>query len=127
MDSYQLIATKDGKTGLVQITANSEAHAADQLQGQGYTDVHVPTYAAGIPMQPVVSSQLDSVGHDPATNTLAVRFKAKAGPGSLYVYDNVTAEQFATAQGAESFNSWFIANVKKKADEHPYRKVAETA
>lgn len=79
-----------------------------------------------IPLEPVTSSQLDSIGHDAATNTLAVRFKAKNGPGSLYHYQQVTPEQFSAMKAAESPNSWFIHNIKKQPDAHPYEKIIET-
>jgi hypothetical protein len=42
-----------------------------------------------IAMTEVQSSQIHSIGHHAPTLTLAVRFKAKVGRGSLYHYANV--------------------------------------
>ncbi len=81
---------------------------------------------AKIGLQPVESSQIHSIGHDASTNTLAIRFKNKAGgPGSLYHYSNFNAEQFAAFQGAESVGSHFYKHIKHKADVHPYIRVNE--
>ena len=44
-----------------------------------------------ITMHGVTSSQLKEIGHDPATNTLAVRFKHG---GTLYHYAGVDAKKF---------------------------------
>lgn len=73
----------------------------------------------------VSSSQLAAIGHDPDTNTLAIRFNGKGDkPGSLYHYDNFTAYQFAELTSAESKGSYFIRNVKNNPA-HPYRRVEE--
>ena len=80
----------------------------------------------GITMTPVESSQLAAIGHDPATNTLAVRFKGKGDqPGSLYHYRNFTAKDFEDFQKAESKGSHFIRNVKPYAETFPYSRVNE--
>ena len=59
-----------------------------------------------IPLQDVKSSQIHSIGHDPETNTLAIRFYRGYGreqrPGSLYHYANVDAAAFAAFRDAES-------------------------
>lgn len=78
-----------------------------------------------IPMIEVESSQIHSIGHDAQTNTLAIRFKSKAGAGSLYHYDNFTAEQFTAFRGAESIGSHFIRNIKNATEVHPFRKIDE--
>lgn len=78
-------------------------------------------------MIPVQSSQLAAVGHDPDTNTLAVRFNGKGDkPGSLYHYGNFTAYQFAELTSAESKGSYFIRNIKSNPA-HPYTRVEEKA
>jgi len=78
-----------------------------------------------IAMTPVTSSQIESIGHDAETNTLAIRFKnSKGGAGSLYHYDNFTAADFAAFRGAESTGKHFGAHVKSQAGKHPFRKVA---
>lgn len=43
-----------------------------------------------IELTPVESSQIAAIGHNPATNTLAIQFKGKGDkPGSIYHYDGV--------------------------------------
>lgn len=80
-----------------------------------------------IPLTPVESSQLAAIGHDPATNTLAIRFKAKGDrPGNLYHYQNVTAKDYEDFQKAESKGSHFIRNIKPYAETFPYSRIDET-
>lgn len=78
-----------------------------------------------ITMTPVESSQIHSIGHDPATNTLAIRFKGKNGPGSLYHYPNFNAVQFAAFQKAPSLGKHFGANIRGNA-KHPHSKIKES-
>ena len=61
-----------------------------------------------IAMQPVKSSQIQAIGHDTASNTLAVQFNS----GSVYHYPNFTPDQFKAFSGAESIGKHFGANVK---------------
>lgn len=77
-----------------------------------------------IPLTTVESSQLHSIGHDPKTNTLAIRFRSKAGAGSLYHYSNFTADDFAAFQASESKGSHFKQHIKPFADKYPYTKVS---
>ena len=79
-----------------------------------------------IALTPVESSQIAGIGHDPATSTLAVQFKKKAGPGSIYYYSNVPAQVFADFIGAESKGKYFGANIKSNAD-YPYQKIEPEA
>lgn len=73
----------------------------------------------------VESSQIYAIGHDAATNTLAVQFKNKAGePTSIYHYANFTAEQFELFKAAESIGSHFGKHIKMAVDAHPFQKVA---
>ena len=84
---------------------------------------HTP---ASIPMEPVVSSQIAEIGHDPETNTMAVRFPPKGGrPGALYHYDNVDAETFKSFRTADSIGSHFYRHIKPHADRYPYKKIVE--
>lgn len=79
-----------------------------------------------IPLTPVTSSQLAAIGHDPDTNTLAIRFNGKDGKlGGLYHYSNFTAEQFEAFQAAESKGSHFIRTIKPNADKFPYTRINE--
>lgn len=86
-----------------------------------------------IKLQTIKSSQLDGIGHDAATNTLAVQFKpnktaaAEGKPGPVYHYANVTAEDFEAMSGAESIGSHFYRTIKPAADKHPFTRIPETS
>lgn len=75
-----------------------------------------------VPLNPVKSSQIHAIGHDQATNTLAIQFKSKTGPGSVYHYPNVTAEQYAEMAKAESIGKHFGAHIKGNP-KHPHTKI----
>lgn len=80
-----------------------------------------------IEMIPVESSQIHSIGHDPATNTLAIRFKNWKGDStSLYHYENFTAESFAAFRNAESLGRHFGRFIKTQPVAYPYRKIDES-
>lgn len=81
--------------------------------------------AQTIPMLAVKSSQIAEIGHDPATGIMAVRFKSKTGPGSLYHYRNVTADDFEVFRTAESLGLHFASRFKARADKHPFERVLE--
>jgi len=78
-----------------------------------------------IEMLPVESSQIHSIGHDPETSTLAIRFKSHrdGSPTSLYHYRNVDAGLFSSMKGAKSVGSWFYQNLKPNAEDFPYTRV----
>lgn len=81
-----------------------------------------------IVLQPITSSKIHSIGHDPVNNRMAVRFKNwKGEPTSLYQYENVSADQFAAFQGAKSPGQHFGQVFQKDAKAFPYIKVDETA
>lgn len=86
--------------------------------------------AMRIDMQDVESSQIHSIGHDPATHTLAVRFYRgsgdKRGPGSLYHYANFDAADFAAFKAADSVGSYFGKNIKACPHKYPFKAIAET-
>lgn len=77
-------------------------------------------------MIPVVSSQIAAIGHHAESNTLAIQFpdKKDGSAGSLYHYENVTAEMFDQFRGAESIGSHFIKHIKPHADRFPYLKIS---
>lgn len=80
--------------------------------------------APSIPLTAVSSSQIEALGHDPATNTLAIQFKGKGDkPGSIYHYANVTPDLFEAFKGAKSIGSHFYAHIKPHADKFPYRRI----
>lgn len=72
-------------------------------------------------MQSVKSSQISEIGHDPETNTLAVKF----AKGGLYHYDGVTAAQFDAIKSAESIGSHLDKHIKKGG--HAFKKIDESA
>lgn len=82
-------------------------------------------------MQPVDSSQIVAIGHDPETNTLAIRFFSGWGEkkrvGSLYHYQNFTADDFAAFMAAESKGKHFGAHIKPSAEKYPYKKIEDAA
>ncbi len=59
-----------------------------------------------IAMTGVKSSQIESIGH--SGNTLAVKFKS----GGTYHYHDVTADQFAAMQKADSVGSHLHKHIK---------------
>ena len=77
-----------------------------------------------IDLQPVESSQIAAIGHCAETNTLAIQFKKKDGPGSVYHYANFTADDFAAFKGAESIGSHFGQHIKPATEKHPFTKVS---
>lgn len=84
-----------------------------------------------IAMQDVQSSQIAAIGHDPDTNTLAIRFYSGWGEkkrvGSLYHYSNFTAEDFEAFKNAESLGKHFGGQIKPFAEKYPYRKIEDAA
>ena len=79
-----------------------------------------------IALQPVKSSQVKAIGHDPATNTLAVQFAH--GAGAIYHYPNVTADMHAKFVGAKSIGKHFDQHIKPLAfEKYEAPKVEESA
>lgn len=80
--------------------------------------------AAAVPviaMDAVESSQIHSIGYDEASQTLAIRFKNKAGaPTSLYHYSDVTRSNFEALRDAESIGSHFYKHIKPLPERFPY-------
>ena len=64
-------------------------------------------------MQPVKSSQIAAIGHNPETNTLTVQFTGNNNkPGSVYNYANVTAAQFDDFFKSGSIGKHFAQHFK---------------
>jgi hypothetical protein len=76
--------------------------------------------ANSIPLTPVKSSQLAAIGHDAATETLAIQFLQKGQPGNVYHYRNFTAAEYAAFASAESAGSHFGKHIKPHGDKHPF-------
>lgn len=70
---------------------------------------HIPT--TDEQQAPVESSQIASIGHDPATNTLAVRFHSS---GDLYHYAGFSEKDFEAFKAAESVGKHFGSHVRNK-------------
>jgi hypothetical protein len=80
-----------------------------------------------ITMDSIESSQIDAIGHDAESQTLAIQFKAKGtAPGSVYHYSNVDAALFAEFRSAESIGSFFYKNIKPFKDKYPYVRIETT-
>lgn len=78
-----------------------------------------------IALTPIESSQLEAIGHDPATNTLAIQFKGRGdAPGSIYHYQNFTAHNYAEFLAAESKGSHFKKTIKPDVEGFPFEKVS---
>jgi hypothetical protein len=58
--------------------------------------------------QPVQSSNLKSVGHDPRSNELEVEFQG----GRVYSYSDVNVDEFGALMGASSIGSHFSNIIK---------------
>lgn len=84
------------------------------------------SYLNSLPLTPVQSSQIHSIGYDPASSTLVIQFPRKGDsgpePGSKYSYSNFTQEDYDAFMAAESKGSHFIKNIKNK-DQYPYQKL----
>lgn len=77
----------------------------------------------GIEMLPVDSSQIAAIGHNADNSTLAIQFKGRNGPGSVYHYQNVDAEAFEQFAASESIGSHFYKHIKPHADKFPFQKM----
>lgn len=86
---------------------------------------------SGITMIEVQSSQIVAIGHDPETNTLAIRFWNGYGDkrvvGSLYHYQNFNQADFEAFQAAESKGTHFGKFIRHETTKHPYTKIDERA
>lgn len=87
------------------------------------------TTVAAVPviaMDEVSSSQIHSLGYDAASETLAIRFKNKAGaPEALYHYASFTAENWEAFRTAESLGSHFHRVIKANPLRFPFAKIDE--
>jgi hypothetical protein len=63
-----------------------------------------------IPLEPVESSMLQSVGYDAGTRTLRVKFK----DGAMWDYADVDEPTFRKLHAAPSIGGYFIAHIRAK-------------
>lgn len=85
-----------------------------------------------VAMQPVDSSQIKEIGHDPQADRLYIRFHAKKGPGSVYSYENVPALNYQHLLGfspddgskidGHSIGRHFGQHFKSNSD-HPFKRL----
>ncbi len=74
-------------------------------------------------MQPVNSSHIHAVGHNPETRTLHIQFKDKDGnPTHTYEYGGVTTQQHQDLMLADSQGKHFQKHIRPK---HEGRKLEE--
>lgn len=81
---------------------------------QAFSDKTRPSIA----LQPVKFSQIKAIGYDDASMQLAVQFSS--GLGSLYVYPNVTRDEFEAFRDAKSIGIHFGKHIKAR----PFEKFA---
>jgi hypothetical protein len=65
---------------------------------------------------PVTSSNIRSIGYDPASSTLEIEFNS----GAVYQYANVPQTEYDSLMSASSHGSYFSANIKGR---YSYTKV----
>lgn len=80
------------------------------------------TTTPNITLCPCDSGLIHAHGFDPATGTLALQFKSKGGPGSIYYYANCTQDMYDELCAAESIGKFFAQRIKN-ANEHPFTKI----
>lgn len=61
-----------------------------------------------VKMEKVDSSNIDEIGHDETSNTLAVKFKN----GGTYHYHNVPKDKYEALKGARSIGSHLHTSIK---------------
>lgn len=77
-----------------------------------------------IALNPVPSNQIESIGYDSSTSTLAVRFRR--GTGAIYHYPGVLAATYDAFVEAESKGQFFDKNIKPLAfEKFPAEPVAD--
>ena len=76
-------------------------------------------------LTPVTSSQIQAIGYDDATKTLAVQFKSKGGAGAVYHYENVGPDVYHAFSKAESIGKFFATHIKAQPQKYPYTKVPQ--
>lgn len=83
--------------------------------------------ANSIPLVKVASSKIAAIGHDAATNTLAIQFLTKGQPGNVYHYSEFTSADYDAFSGAESIGKHFIAHIQPAKEKYPYKNMGVPA
>ena len=68
----------------------------------------------------VESKQIHAIGHDPETQTLAIRFKNWRGEITGLYHYSAPQKRFDELMTAESIGGYFNANIKPFPDKYPY-------
>lgn len=76
----------------------------------------IPVWLSGMYRQPVVSSNLSTVGYDPKSKTLEIEFKS----GGVYQYLGVPEFVYTGLMSASSKGKYFANSIK---DVYPFVKV----
>jgi hypothetical protein len=79
-----------------------------------------------ITLKPVKSSQIEAIGYDKETNTLAIKFKS----GGVYHYSNVTQKHYDDLAGkgkkaseSHSIGSHFYKHIKANREQFPFTRL----
>lgn len=67
-------------------------------------------------LEPVNSSNITAIGHDPETDTLHLQFSS----GKTYAYSHIERDQYEALMGAESIGSHFAKHIRSK---HPAKEI----
>ena len=70
-------------------------------------------------MQPVKSSNVESVGYDPASQTLQVKYRS----GAEYQWNHVPPEEHKALISADSIGSHLHRHIGAHKEKYPVRKV----
>ncbi len=74
-------------------------------------------YKKGLKRTKVESSNLHSIGYEPVTKVLEVRFKRKKGTGtSVYRYAGVESKTFKKLMKAKSHGRFFHKHIRSRYD-----------
>lgn len=69
-----------------------------------------------IPLTPVDSSQIAAIGFDASSSTLAVQFKTRGAPSSVYHYPDVPESLYDEFMGSSSKGKFFGQHIKPRPD-----------
>lgn len=76
---------------------------------------------------PVQSSQIASIGYDPAESVLEIEFRARGKgppkPNAIYQYASVPPDTHAALLSAESVGKAFGELIRSKPETHPHTKI----
>lgn len=79
-----------------------------------------------ITMDSVESSQIEAVGYDAESKTLAIQFKGKGEKsGSVYHYSNFTSHDWQAFRDAESIGSHFYKHIKPNKEKYPFVRIED--